>query len=69
MHDPPVLLLDEPEASLDESARGALLRFLEAEARRGDRTIVFSTHLTAESGRLADRVTHLDLGRIVRGSP
>ena len=64
-HDPDVLILDEPAASLDPMARRSFLRLLVELAEPGKRTVLFSTHITADLERVADRVAILKDGRII----
>ena len=65
LHDPPVLLLDEPTSAMDpESAR--LVRNMIQELRSSDRTVMICTHNLSEAEELADRIatvsyTHLTL--------
>jgi ABC-type multidrug transport system ATPase subunit len=67
--EPPILLLDEPTANLDVKARQEFLELLRDLKRRG-KTLVFSTHRPSEVRALADRVLHLEQGRLVAsGSP
>ena len=61
--DPPVLVLDEPSASLDPPQRVRLWEFVCGLARAGT-AVVFSTHYVAEAQRLADRVLVLVDGRV-----
>jgi ABC-2 type transport system ATP-binding protein len=63
-HEPELLLLDEPVASLDPSARREFLKVVLEIAAGGNRTIVFSTHITSDLERVADRVAILQNGRI-----
>jgi ABC-2 type transport system ATP-binding protein len=63
-HEPALLVLDEPAASLDPGARRDFLRTLLDIANDGRRTIVFSTHITSDLERVADRVAILRAGRI-----
>ena len=63
--DPPVLLLDEPTASLDPARRGELAATLRQLASLG-RTIVISTHDSDFARSCADRVVVLETGRVVR---
>jgi ABC-2 type transport system ATP-binding protein len=63
-HEPELLVLDEPAASLDPGARRDFLRTLLDIAVDGKRTIVFSTHITSDLERVADRVAILRAGRI-----
>jgi ABC-2 type transport system ATP-binding protein len=68
IHEPDVLLLDEPGTGLDPAARERLARLLRA--YRGEtRTILFSTHDLVEASRVADRVLFLLNGRIVSDLP
>lgn len=61
--DPPVLLLDEPTASLDEAARSELLALL-LDCKAAGKTILFASHRPEEVLQLADRVAVLDAGRL-----
>jgi ABC-type multidrug transport system ATPase subunit len=61
LHDPPVLLLDEPETGLDVAAFG----LLEDIATAGARTVVLTTHNLAAGLRLGTRVAVLSRGRLV----
>ncbi|MFO0982492.1 MAG: ABC transporter ATP-binding protein [Planctomycetota bacterium] len=62
--EPPLLVLDEPTASLDLKGQTELVALLARLASRG-RTIVLSSHRSEEVRALADRVVMLDEGRIV----
>jgi len=64
LHDPPVLLLDEPYTGLDPEAAGAFGAMLEALKREG-RTIVLTTHDLERGLQTADRVAILVNGRLV----
>ncbi len=59
--DPPVLVLDEPSASLDPGQRERLWEFVAGLATAG-RGVIFSTHNVDEAQRYADRVIVLDRG-------
>lgn len=63
IHEPPLLLLDEPGLGVDPLSRRELWRMLEEYRRRGT-TIVFSTSYMDEAER-CDRVAFLDRGRMV----
>lgn len=65
LHDPAVLLLDEPTRSVDQPGAAALLDLLRDQAADG-RTVVLVTHDLAEAAR-ADAATVLDEGRVVAG--
>ena len=69
LSEPPVLLLDEPSASLDPRQRERLWEFIGGLAVRGT-TIVFSTHNVAEAERYAGRVLVLGDGELLfTGTP
>jgi sodium transport system ATP-binding protein len=69
LHDPPVLILDEPTAGLDVLASRFLRDFVVGERGRG-KAIVFSTHYLAEAELLCDRIGLLHRGRLLReGTP
>lgn len=64
LHDPPILLLDEPTSAMDpESAK--MVRDAILELRRDSRTIILTTHNLAEAQLLADRIAIIRRGRIV----
>jgi ABC-2 type transport system ATP-binding protein len=64
-HEPDLVILDEPAASLDPLARRQFLQLIIDLAEPGKRTVVFSTHITSDLERVADRVAILKQGRIV----
>ena len=55
LHDPDVLILDEPTLGLDIMARTAILEFIQS-AKRRNHSIVFSTHDMGEAELLCDRI-------------
>lgn len=63
IHDPPVLLLDEPTAGLDLVAADRLLDAI-LEARSRGTSVVFSTHILREATRICDRIGIIDAGRL-----
>jgi ABC-2 type transport system ATP-binding protein len=64
LHDPPLLLLDEPTAGVDPQSRNNLLEVVRELARRG-RTIIYTTHYMEEASKLCDRVGIIDRGRLL----
>lgn len=68
LSEPPLLLLDEPTASLDFQSRREFYDLI-ASLRDAKRTIIISTHLLESLDRLADRVIMLNQGRLVFEGP
>ncbi len=64
VHDPEVLLLDEPTAGVDPQSRNAIFDSLEALKRAG-KALVYTTHYMEEAERLADCIVIVDHGRVV----
>lgn len=64
IHDPPVLLLDEPTVGVDPQSRNAIFESIERLKQEG-RTIVYTTHYMEEASRLCDRVAIMDHGKIL----
>ena len=69
LHDPPVLLLDEPTSAMDpHSAR--VVRDALLELKKDARAIILCTHNLTEAEEIADRIAIIRLGRIVvTGTP
>ena len=63
VHDPPILLLDEPFNGMDPRQRLHTMAFLRRLAEEG-RTILFSSHILEEVERVADRVLVVIAGRL-----
>jgi len=63
VHDPPILLLDEPFNGMDPRQRLHTMGFLRRLAQEG-RTILFSSHILEEVERVADRVLVVIAGRL-----
>ncbi len=68
VHNPPLLLLDEPFTGLDRHAAIMLSHLLE-EAKEGGRTFVMITHDMTEGLRLASRIAIVAGGKIIFESP
>ncbi len=69
LHEPPVLLLDEPTSAMDpESAR--LVRDAIRDLRSASRALIICTHNLAEAEQLADQIAIIRRGKIIaKGSP
>ena len=63
---PPILLLDEPLASLDVGLRASLRELLAEEHAREGMTIIYVTHDPLEMAALADRVAVVEHGSLVQ---
>jgi ABC-2 type transport system ATP-binding protein len=64
LHEPPLLLLDEPTVGVDPQSRNSIFDTIEVMKKQG-RTIIYTTHYMEEAERLCDRVAILDHGRIL----
>ena len=69
VHDPPIIILDEPTAGVDIELRHMLWDYLRELNAKG-KTILLTTHYIEEAEALCDRVAIIDHGKIVtEGSP
>jgi ABC-2 type transport system ATP-binding protein len=68
VHDPDLLLLDEPASGLDPRARIELMEILR-ELRRMGKTVFISSHILSELAELCDSVTIIDRGQIRFSGP
>jgi ABC-2 type transport system ATP-binding protein len=64
VHQPPVMLLDEPTVGVDPQSRERLFELVEAERSKGT-CIVYTTHYMAEAERLCDSVAIIDHGKLI----
>ncbi len=64
IHDPSLILLDEPTAGVDPQSRNSIFDNILALKRDG-RTIVYTTHYMEEAERLCDRVAIIDHGKVL----
>ncbi|MFO1427035.1 MAG: ABC transporter ATP-binding protein [Steroidobacteraceae bacterium] len=64
VHDPQVLLFDEPTVGVDPQSRNAIFDNLEALRARG-KGLLYTTHYMEEAERLCDRIVIVDHGRVV----
>jgi sodium transport system ATP-binding protein len=68
VHDPPVLMFDEPTSNLDVLASRHIRDFM-VEARSLGKCVIFSTHVLHDAERLCDRVTIIHEGAVVASGP
>jgi ABC-2 type transport system ATP-binding protein len=64
LHDPQILLLDEPTVGVDPQSRNAIFDNLETLKKRG-KTLVYTTHYMEEAERLCDRLVIVDHGKVI----
>jgi ABC-2 type transport system ATP-binding protein len=63
IHDPDILILDEPEVGLDPQSRVKIREYIQSLAR--EKTVILTTHNMDEADRVADRVAIMDHGKIL----
>jgi ABC-2 type transport system ATP-binding protein len=63
VHDPEILVLDEPEAGLDPQGRVLVREYIMSLAR--EKTIILTTHNMDEADRVSDRVAIIDYGKLL----
>ena len=64
VHDPSVLIFDEPTVGLDVMAARTIVRFVRACRDRG-KTVIYSTHVMSEAEKLCDLIGIIHQGRLV----
>jgi sodium transport system ATP-binding protein len=64
VHDPPVMIFDEPTVGLDVMAARTIVAFIR-ECRDNGKTVVFSTHVMAEVEKVCDRVGIIHRGELL----
>jgi len=64
LHDPQLLLLDEPTVGVDPQSRNAIFGNLETLKQRG-KTLIYTTHYMEEAERLCDRLVVIDHGKVI----
>ena len=68
VHDPEVLMFDEPTSNLDVLASREVREFMVESKGRG-KCVIFSTHVMHDAERLCDRITILHQGHVVASGP
>lgn len=62
-HEAKLLILDEPTSGLDPVARDEIIDILQQFIEKGDRSVLFSTHITSDLEKCADYILFIDGGR------
>ncbi len=67
-HNAQLLILDEPTSGLDPVARDELLEIFQELVENGERSILFSTHITSDLEKCADYITYISNGKIIEST-
>lgn len=65
-HHAQLLILDEPTSRLDPVSRDELLHIFKRIVKDGNRSVLFSTHITSDLDRCADDITYIQKGKIIK---
>jgi len=65
VHEPDVVVLDEPSAGLDPQSRLVLWDYINSLSKNKGKTIILTTHFMEEADRLSDRVAIMDKGELL----
>jgi len=70
MHEPEIVVLDEPSEGLDPQSRRVLWNYIRSLRDEKGKTVILTTHFMDEADRLSDRVAIIDHGKLLRlGTP
>jgi len=69
VHDPEIVLLDEPSPGLDPQSRLVLWDFIMTIPKKGEKTVILTTHFMEEADRLCNRVAIIDHGKLLVDDP
>ena len=67
-HNAKLLILDEPTGGLDPVSRDDLLGLFRQLVRDGERSILFSTHITSDLEKCADDITYIKAGELLKSA-
>lgn len=62
VHDPQILILDEPQAGLDPQSRVLIREYIQS--LNGEKTVILTTHDMDEADRMAERIAIIDHGQL-----
>lgn len=68
-HKPELLILDEPTSSLDPVKRSEVLGFFQEYVENGDKSIIFSSHITSDIEQICDYVIYINRGNLIFFEP
>lgn len=68
-HDAELIIMDEPTSGLDPIFRREILDIFYDVMQDGNRSILFSTHITSDLDKIADYITYIDNGELVFTKP
>ncbi|MBM4242001.1 MAG: ATP-binding cassette domain-containing protein [Euryarchaeota archaeon] len=66
VHEPEIVVLDEPSEGLDPQSRRVLWNYIRSLRNEQNKTVILTTHLMDEADRLSDRVAIIDHGKLLR---
>lgn len=66
IHEPEIVLLDEPSEGLDPQSRRVLWSYIRSLRDNDHKTVILTTHLMDEADRLSDRVAIIDHGKLLK---
>lgn len=66
IHEPEIVVLDEPSEGLDPQSRRVLWNYIRSLRDDEGKTVILTTHLMDEADRLSDRVAIIDHGKLLR---
>lgn len=66
IHEPEVVVLDEPSEGLDPQSRRVLWNYIRAMRDEEGKTVILTTHLMDEADKLSDRIAIVDHGKLLR---
>lgn len=65
VHDPEIIVLDEPSPGLDPQSRLVLWDFIQSIPKKGEKTVILTTHFMEEADRLSNMVAIIDHGKLL----
>lgn len=68
-HNPKLLILDETTAGLDPVVRMEILELLREFVADGEKSVLFSSHITSDLDKIADYLVMLDNGEVIENTP